>query len=138
MFALTPWSLARRARAGRRAVLLLVLAALLYGFGMHAARACVTTPSTAAHHAASHGGPPCHGAADADVDVAGAACEAHCRTDTQTGRSVPNFDLAAVMPPDLAAGLAPEVPADLSAPVAAPPRRDSGPPLHILLQRLLN
>ncbi len=136
MFALTPWSLARRAHAGRRAVLLLVLAALLYGFGMHAARACATTPATAAHHAAPHGGPPCHGTAD--VDVAGAACEAHCRTDTQTGRSAASLDLAAVVPPDLGAALAPQVPADLSAPVTAPPRRDSGPPLHILLQRLLN
>lgn len=136
MFALTPWSLARRAQAGRRAVLLLVLAALLYGFGMHAARACVTTPATAAHHALPHADATCHGAAD--VDVAGAACEAHCRTDTQTARSAANLDLSAVAPPDLSAGLASEVPADLSAPEAAPPRRDSGPPLHILLQRLLN
>jgi len=136
MFSLTPWSLARRVDRGRRAVLLLLLAALLYGFGLHAARACVTNLSTAAQHAVPHDGQPCHG--DSGIGVSEAACEAHCRTDAQTGRHSPSFDLMAAAPPNLSAALVPEAPADLSTPEAAPPWRSSGPPLHILLQRLLN
>jgi hypothetical protein len=134
MFALAPWSLARRAAHGRRAVLLLVLAALLYGFGMHAARACVPS-SAAAHHTAISGGHPCHG--EADVDLAQAACELHCHTDTQSGRSSLSFEFPAAAPLDLTASLAPLAPVGPPEPEFAPPRRDTGPPLHILLHRLL-
>ena len=96
MFAWAPWSLARGTATGRRAVLLLVLAALLYGFGMHAARACAPSTSMPAHHAAAVGGQPCHG--EHVVDVAEAACEAHCRADTQSGRLSFSFDLPAAAP----------------------------------------
>jgi len=94
MFALAPWSLARRAAHGRRAVLLLVLAALLYGIGMHAARACAPAAAAAVHHSAIAAGNPCHG----EIDVAQAACEALCNTDTQSGRASPSFDLPAAAP----------------------------------------
>jgi hypothetical protein len=135
MFFLTPWSLARRAVCGRRSVLLLVLAALLYGFGMHAAKACQPGMNTA-HPASVSAGEPCHHGA-AEVDLAEAACEVHCRTDTQTGRTSVGFDLAAVAPAVLIATLAPVDPLEPAALDVAPPRRDSGPPLHILLHRLL-
>jgi hypothetical protein len=133
MFALSPWSLARRADFGRRALLLLMLAALLYGFGLHAARACVPSAPAAAHHGTSQGGSPCHG----DIDVAQAACEALCNTDTQSGRASLSFDLPAATPLDLSASLAPPAPLGPLARDTAPPRRDTGPPLHILLHRLL-
>jgi hypothetical protein len=133
MFALSPWSLGRRAACGRRAVLLLVLAALLYGFGMHAARACVPGASAAVHHSASVGVAPCHG----EIDVAQGACEVVCNTDTQSGRASLSFDLPAAAPLDLFASLAPPAPVGALALDAAPPRRDTGPPLHILLHRLL-
>ena len=136
MSAWAPWSLARRAAFGRRAVLLLVLVALLYGFGMHAARACVHDPVVAAGAQAGDlaGDPPCH---QGDVDVAEAACEVHCRTDTQSGRLSLTFDLPPAAPLNV-----PPPPALVAAvvlPVAdlAPPRGDTGPPLHILLHRLL-
>jgi hypothetical protein len=103
MFALSPWSLGRRAASGRRAVLLLVLAALLYGFGLHAARACVPGASAAVHHSASVGVAPCNG----EIDVAQGACEVVCNTDTQSGRASLSFDLPAAAPPDLFASLAP-------------------------------
>jgi hypothetical protein len=133
MFAFAPWSLARRATIGRRAVLLLVLAALLYGFGMHAARACAHNSLAMAQASGVAGAPPCHG----EIDIAEAACEAHCRTDTQSGRVSLSFDLPAAAPPDLTAALAPPAPVGPLAPEIAPPRRDPGPPLHILLHRLL-
>ncbi len=133
MFALAPWSLARRAAHGRRAVLLLVLAALLYGIGMHAARACAPAAAAAVHHSAIAAGNPCHG----EIDVAQAACEALCNTDTQSGRASPSFDLPAAAPLDLCASLAPPTPVGPLVLDTAPPRRDTGPPLHILLHRLL-
>jgi hypothetical protein len=133
MFAWAPWSIARRAASGRRAVLLLVLAALLYGFGMHAARACAHQLPATAQPDALHGGHPCHG----DADVAEAACEAHCRTDTQSGRLSLSFDLPAAMPLAAAPSLAPATPVGPLALDQSPPRRDTGPPLHILLHRLL-
>ena len=133
MLAWAPWSLARRAAFPRRAVLLFVLAALLYGFGMHAARACAHQSPVIAQLNAMPDGHPCHG----DVDLAEAACEAHCRTDTQTGRLSLSFDLPAAAPLELAPSLAPPPPIAQLALDAAPPRRDTGPPLHILLHRLL-
>lgn len=137
MPAFTPWSLARRAASGRRAVLLLTLAALLYVFGMHAARACGHVASASAQH--STAAAPCHGEddGDLDVDLAQAACEAHCRTDAQSGRVSPSFDLPAAAP--LSVALAPEPAAARESLVlaGAPPRGDTGPPLHILLHRLL-
>jgi hypothetical protein len=134
MFALLPWSLARRAAHGRRAVLLLVLAALLYGFGMHAAKACPPKAIAALQEVAAAQGAPCH---HGEVDLAQVACEVHCRTDTQSGRVLPSFDLPAAAPVDPVASLAPLLPAQITAPDTAPPRRDTGPPLHILLHRLL-
>lgn len=136
MSALSPWSLARRAAAGRRGVLLLVLAALLYGFAMHAARACQQPGAIAgAQDIAAVQGAPCH---HGEADVAQAACEAHCRTDAQSSRLSLSFDLPAAAPADLvAAPLAPLLPARTVVPDTAPQRRDTGPPLHILLHRLL-
>jgi hypothetical protein len=133
MLALSPWSLGRRAACGRRAVLLLVLAALLYGFGLHAARACMPSASAAVSHSASAGGNPCHG----EIDVAQAACEVVCNTDTQSGRASLSFDLPAAAPLDLSVSLAPPTPVGSLTLATAPPRRDTGPPLHILLHRLL-
>jgi hypothetical protein len=130
---LTPWSLARRAAFGRRTVLLLVLAALLYCFGMHAARACVHDPLAVEPSSATAEGHPCHG----EVDVAEAACEVHCRTDTQSGRLSLSFDLPAAAPLNVAPLPAPAEPVVLLLADLAPPRRDTGPPLHILLHRLL-
>ena len=134
MLAWAPWSLARRAAFGRRAVLLLVLAALLYGFGMHAARACAHNTAAIAQAASPAGAPPCH---HGDVDVAEAACEAHCRTDTQSGRLSLSFELPAAAPLPVISSLAPPPPIGQLALDATPPRRDTGPPLHILLHRLL-
>jgi hypothetical protein len=133
MFDLSPWTLARRAAEGRRITLLLVIAALLYGFGLHAARACVPTAAVAIAAIDRAGGDPCHG----EVDLTQAACEAHCRTDTQSGRTSFGFDLPAALPLDLAPTLAAAVPIGPLALAAAPSRRDTGPPLHILLHRLL-
>jgi hypothetical protein len=134
MFAWAPWSLARRAACGRRAVLLLVLAALLYGFGMHAARACAHNTAAIAQAASPAGAPPCH---HGDVDVAEAACEAHCRTDTQSSRLPTTFDLPAAAPLEVVPSLAPPPPIAQLALDDATPRRDTGPPLHILLHRQL-
>jgi hypothetical protein len=129
MLALTPWSIARCTTRGRRAVLLLLLAALLYGFGVHAARACAPQGVPAAHVAA-----PCHGAEG--VDTAEAACAAHCSVDTLSGRGLPHFDLPAAAP--LPAVLTPVAPALLATfALPPPPRGDTGPPLHLLLHRLL-
>lgn len=133
MFALSPWSLARRAAYGRHAVLLLMLAALVYGFAMHAARACVPASAAAIQASGPIGGEPCHG----ELDVAQAACEAHCRADAQSGRVSFGFDLPAAVPLDLSALLLSSVPAGPRMLAAAPARRDTGPPLHILLHRLL-
>jgi len=133
MFALSPWSIARHAAGGRRAVLLLVLAALLYGFGMHAARACAQVSVAVAQHGVLPGGHPCHG----EIDPAQAACETHCNTDAQSGRVSLSFDFPAAAPLDLTASLAPLAPVGPPEPEVAPPRRDTGPPLHILLHRLL-
>ena len=134
MFAWAPWSLARRGAVSRRALLLLVLAALLYGLGLHAARACVHGSAVFAQPAALAGNPPCH---HGEVDVAEAACEAYCRTDTQSSRVSLSFDLPAAAPLDFAPSLVPQAPVGPLALDAAPPRRDTGPPLHILLHRLL-
>lgn len=131
----SPWSLARRADRGRSAVLLLALAALLYVFGMHAARACGHVASATVQHSAAAS--PCHDEADADVDFAQAACEAHCRTDAQTGRVSPSFDLPAAAPLCVVLPPAPPAAAEPLTLAAAPPRGDTGPPLHILLHRLL-
>jgi hypothetical protein len=134
MFALSPWTLARRAAGGRRTLLLFVVAALLYGFGLHAARACLPAAGTATHaHAAQSGGHPCSD----EVDLAQAACETHCQSDAQSGRALIGFDLPAAAPPNLAASLAPPKPSGPHARGAAQLRRDSGPPLHIVLHRLL-
>lgn len=135
MFVLAPWSLARRSVCGRRAVLLVLLAALLYGFGLHAARACGAGATAAIHHEADASGSPCHG--DVNIDVAEAACEAHCRTDVQAGRASSGFDLPVAMPLDLAASPVPPSPVGSILAGLTPTRRDSGPPLHILLHRLL-
>jgi hypothetical protein len=130
-----PWTLARQAGRSRHALLLLVLAALLYGFGLHAARACVQHSAPQEHVAAGAG--PCHGQSGVDVDVAEAACELHCRTDVQSGRLSLSFDLPAAAPAP-AVVTAPAAPVDLlAALVEEPPRGSSGPPLHILLHRLL-
>jgi len=134
MSALAPWSIARRAAFGRRAVLLLLLAALLYGFGIHAARACAHNLAAIGQAAAVASAPPCH---HGDIDLAEAACEAHCNTDTQTGRLSVSFDLPAAAPLGVPTALAPPPPIGLLAFDASPPRGDTGPPLHILLHRLL-
>lgn len=134
MPALTPWSLARRAAVARRAVLLLVLAALLYGFGMHAARACAHQTAAIAQATSQAGSPPCH---HGEADVAEAACEVHCRTDTQSGRLSLSLDLPAAAPLGFLPPPAVPAPVLLLALDVAPARRDSGPPLHILLHRLL-
>jgi hypothetical protein len=134
MFAWAPWSLARRGAVGRRALLLFVLAALLYGLGLHAARACAHGSAVFAQPAALAGNPPCH---HGDIDVAEAACEAYCRTDTQSSRVSLSFDLPAAAPLDFAPSLVPPAPIGPLALDTAPPRRDTGPPLHILLHRLL-
>lgn len=134
MLTLSPWTLARRAAAGRRGVLLFVLAALLYGFGMHAARACQPAAFAGAPDAAVVPGSPCH---HGDLDVAQTACEAHCRTDAQSSRLSPSFDLPEAAPASFGAPPAPLLPAGFAAPDTAPQRRDTGPPLHILLHRLL-
>jgi len=131
---LTPWSLARRTAVGRRAVLLLVLAALLYGFGMHAARACAHQTAVMAQASSQAGSPPCH---HGEADVAEAACEVHCRTDTQSGRLSLSFDLPAAAPLGFLPPPAAPAPVLLLALDVAPARRDGGPPLHILLHRLL-
>jgi hypothetical protein len=135
MFFLSPWALARRTANGRRAVLLFVVAAMLYGFGMHAARACVPTAAAvgAYGHAVQQSGHPCQG----EIDPAQAACETHCNTDAQSGRVSLSFDFPAAAPLDLTASLAPLAPVGPPEPEIAPPRRDTGPPLHILLHRLL-
>ena len=134
MFAWAPWSLARRGAVGRRALLLLALAGLLYGLGLHAARACAHGSAAFAQQAALAGNPPCH---HGEVDVTEAACEAYCRTDTQSSRVSLSFDLPAAAPLDFAPSLVPPAPVGPLALDAAPPRRDTGPPLHILLHRLL-
>ncbi len=129
---LSPWALARRADRGRRALLLFVLAALLYGFGLHAARACVAHTGAAQEQAAEAS--PCHG--EAAIDIAEGACEVHCQTDLQSGR-LTAFDLPAAAPMPVAP--LPALPAPM-APLAlahAPPAGVTGPPLHILLHRLL-
>jgi hypothetical protein len=133
MSAWAPWSLARRVAFGRRAVLLLVLTTLLYGFGMHAARACAHQLPVIAQLSAMPEQHPCHG----DIDVAKGACEAHCQTDTQSGRVSPGFDLPAAAPVEVTASLVPPPPIEQLALADAAPRRDNGPPLHILLHRLL-
>lgn len=132
---LSPWTLARRAGRGRRAVLLFTLAALMFVFGLHAARACVPHAAPATHHAGAAEGIPCHGATE--TDIAEAACEVHCRTDVQSGRLSLVFDLPVAAP--LPAPLAPEPPALIDPLLLADalPRGDTGPPLHILLHRLL-
>jgi hypothetical protein len=130
MFALPgPWSTARRDGAARR--LLLLLGTFLYGFGLHAARASCMPAATYA--AALAVGETCHG----ELDAAQAACEAHCRTEVQSSRLTPGFDLPAAVPPDLGASL--DAPAPVGPLVRAPTERrtDAGPPLHILLHRLL-
>lgn len=134
MFFQIPWSLARGAIAGRRAVLLLVLAAVLYGFGMHSARACVKGAIEIAPVVDLAAEPPCH---HDDADLAEAACEAHCRTDTQSGRLSLSFDLPAAAPVDFAAAPAPLVPTASLATECTATRRETGPPLHIVLHRLL-
>jgi len=131
-----PWTLARRADRSRHALLLFVLAALLYGFGLHAARACVQHGAPLQQHAAADAG-TCHGHVDFDVDVAEAACELHCRTDVQSGRLSLSFDLPAAAPAPVPVVAAPTAPIELLALVEEPPRGNSGPPLHILLHRLL-
>jgi hypothetical protein len=137
MFALSPWTLARRAADGRRITLLLVIAALLYGFGLHAARACVPAPAMQGslqwHIDRSSAG--CHG--DSGAHVADAACEAHCRADLQSSRAAFSFDLPAAAPADFAAPVTPLPLPESMALALAPAPRDTGPPLHILLQRLL-
>ena len=133
MLARSPWTLARHADGSRRALLLFVVAALLFGFGMHAARACIPVAPAAAQAHAVQPAQPCHG----EVDLAQAACETHCNSDAQSGRASLNFDLSAAAPTDLAVVLAPPVPVGPLALDTAPPRRDTGPPLHILLHRLL-
>jgi hypothetical protein len=77
---------------------------------------------------------PCH---HAEADVAQVACEAHCRTDAQSSRLSLSFDLPEAAPAGFVTWLAPLLPATIATPEAAPPRRDTGPPLHILLHRLL-
>jgi len=137
MFDMSPWTLARRATGGRHAALLLVIAALLYGFGMHAARACapVAAAQGSLQWQIDRTGDGCHG--NSEAHVADAACEAHCRADVQSSRAAFSFDLPAAAPADFAAALTPPLPPKPMALALAPVLRDTGPPLHILLQRLL-
>lgn len=136
MLAMTPWSLARRSAAGRRGVVMILLTVLLYALCMHAARAC--HPAAAAvHHGAEVVAEAHCGGGDEDVDVAQAACEAHCRNDAQSSRLSLSFDLPAAAPAVFAPPAAPMPPAQSPAPGFAPELHDWGPPLHILLHRLL-
>jgi hypothetical protein len=114
-------------------VLLLALAALLYGMAMHAARACVPAATPVGSLAAE--AERCHG--DPAASVAEAACEAHCRTDVQSSRVDVSFDLPAAAPQDVVVAHAPLTLLEPVALAQSPPRRDTGPPLHILLHRLL-
>jgi hypothetical protein len=103
---------------------------------MHAARACVHDPVAVAGAQAGDlaDDPPCH---HGDVDVAEAACEVHCRTDTQSGRLSLTFDLPPAAPLNAPLPSAPVAAVVLPLADLAPPRGDTGPPLHILLHRLL-
>lgn len=114
-----------------------VLGALLYALCMHAARAChpaalPAAPATAAVAVAST-----HCGEGEEVDVAQAACEAHCRNDAQTSRLSLSSDLPAADLAVFAPASAPLLPAHASVPETPPELRDWGPPLHILLHRLL-
>ncbi len=134
--AATLWSIARNDGATRRVLLLLMLGALLYGFGVQAARACLPTVlASHAHHAALTGlaAEPCHD----DAGVVQLVCESHCRTDAQSARLSFSFDLPVAAPLDAPR---PAAPLPLAAPGdsgAEPPLRDSGPPLHVLFHRFL-
>ena len=74
---------------------MLVLAALLYALGMHAARACHPVSTEQIGGVAVVQGTACH---QDEPDAAQAACEAHCRNDAQSGRLSLSFDLPAAMP----------------------------------------
>ena len=128
-----PWGLARRSPCGRRAVLMMLVAALLFGLGMHPSRACTQAAARALEPVMSADSGPCHGE---DLEVAHAACETYCQSDTQSGRVSTLADLP-VAAPAVHAALVPLSPASRFAWTAAPLPRDSGPPLHILLHRLL-
>ena len=134
--ALAPWSLARRTGNARRALLLLMLGALLYGFGVLAARACL--PTVLATHmqavaVASAEPAPCHG----DAGITQAVCESHCRTDVQNSRISLNFDLPAAVPLETAIPVTPIIAVALSDSDPSLPSRDGGPPLHVLFHRYL-
>ena len=131
---MSPWSLARRVSGGRRGIVMLVLAALLYALGMHAARACHPVSTEQIGGVAVVQGTACH---QDEPDAAQAACEAHCRNDAQSGRLSLSFDLPAAMPTGIVQALVLPLAPQVSVPELAPGRRDSGPPLHILLHRLL-
>lgn len=131
----SPWSLGRRAAAGRRGLVLFVLAALLYALAMHAARACQPLVQAAFDESATIAS-PCHHGQD-EANAAQAACEAHCRADAQPSRDTLSVDLpeAALAPFAQPAAPVPALPT--TAAQASPPARDCGPPLHLLLHRLL-
>ncbi len=132
----TPWSIARHAGATRRALLLLMLGALLYGLGVQAARACLPTVLASHTHAAALAGTDaerCH----SDAGVVQLVCESHCKTDAQTARLSFAFDLPAAAPLDAPRPAAPLLLAALSSGDDAAPLRDSGPPLHLLFHRFL-
>lgn len=137
MFALPhPWSIARRGGTLRRALLLIVLGAVLYGIGVQAARACLPAVLVSHVHtvATADGQPePCHG----DAGAARAVCESHCRSDAQSTRASLNFDLPAAAPVDIAGPIVPVMLVAHNDGDTAPPPRDNGPPLHLLFQRFL-
>jgi hypothetical protein len=132
--AFAPWSIARGSAVSRQVLLLLVLGALLYGFVVHAARACVQAAAPAQAEALASGSPSdhCHESEAAALT----ACESHCRADAQSSRASLSFDLPAAAPLDAAVPLAPIITLAASD-GAAPPPRDSGPPLHVLFHRFL-
>jgi hypothetical protein len=112
---------------------MMFMAALLFGLGMHPARACTQAAARAAEQVLSAGSGPCHGEG---LEVAQAACETYCQSDTQSGRVSSLADLP-VAAPAAHAAFVPLPPASRFAWTATPRPADSGPPLHILLHRLL-
>jgi hypothetical protein len=134
--ALAPWSIARRTGGLRRALLLLMLGALLYGLGVQAARACLPVALATHMHVVGDGSAepaPCHD----DAGITQAVCESHCRADAQNSRVTLNFDLPAAVPVQAETAVAPLIAVAVSEGDPSLPSRDGGPPLHVLFSRYL-
>lgn len=131
-----PWSIARSNGSFRRALVLIVIGALLYGIGVQTARACLPAVLQSHLHVATtfHGEPaPCHG----DAGITRAVCESHCRSEAQSTRASLNVDLPAAAPLDMLGAVSPVIVVARNDAEATTPPRDSGPPLHVLFHRFL-